>query len=85
MPEAAPSSSSFSVSEKLARYEFRVSAKWGASSRADTGEGLSPPHRRGEPMKRKTLKSCEKLLPKKGKHGPFWQRNDDIQSWLSKL
>jgi hypothetical protein len=29
MPEAALSSSSFSVSEKLARYEFRVSAKSG--------------------------------------------------------
>jgi site-specific recombinase XerD len=36
-------------------------------------------------MKRKTLQSCEKLLPKKGKQGPSWQRNNDILSWLSKL
>jgi integrase/recombinase XerC len=36
-------------------------------------------------MKRKTLQSCEKLLPKKGRRGPFWQRNNDILSWLSKL
>jgi integrase/recombinase XerD len=36
-------------------------------------------------MKRKALQSCEKLLPKKGKHGPSWQRNNDILSWLSKL
>lgn len=36
-------------------------------------------------MKRKTLQSCEKLLPKKGKHGPSWQRDGDILSWLSKL
>jgi site-specific recombinase XerD len=36
-------------------------------------------------MKRKTLQSCEKLLPKKRGHGPSWQRNNDILSWLSKL
>jgi hypothetical protein len=36
-------------------------------------------------MKRKTLQSCEKLLPKKGKHGPSWQRKNDILSWLSAL
>jgi site-specific recombinase XerD len=36
-------------------------------------------------MKRKTLQSCEKLLPKKGKHGPSWQRENDIMSWLSEL
>jgi hypothetical protein len=36
-------------------------------------------------MKRETLQSCEKLLPKKGKHGRSWQRNNDILSWLSKL
>jgi hypothetical protein len=36
-------------------------------------------------MKRKTLQSCEKLLPKKGKRGPSWQRDNDILSWLSKL
>ncbi len=36
-------------------------------------------------MKRKTLRSCEKLLPKKGNTGPSWQRNQDIMSWLSKL
>jgi site-specific recombinase XerD len=36
-------------------------------------------------MKRKTLQSCEKLLPKRGKHGPSWQRSNDILSWLSEL
>jgi integrase len=36
-------------------------------------------------MKRKTLQSCEKLLSKKGKQGPSWQRNNDMLSWLSKL
>ena len=36
-------------------------------------------------MKRKTLQSCEKLLPSKGKRGPVWQRDKDILSWLSKL
>lgn len=36
-------------------------------------------------MKRKTLQSAEKLLPTKGKHGPSWQREKDILSWLSKL
>lgn len=36
-------------------------------------------------MKQKTLKSCEKLLPKTGKHGPSWKRNPSILDWLSKL
>ena len=36
-------------------------------------------------MKRKTLQSCEKLLPSKGKRGAIWQRDKDILSWLSKL
>jgi site-specific recombinase XerD len=36
-------------------------------------------------MKRKTLQSCEKLLPNKARHSPSWQRNNDILSWLSKL
>jgi site-specific recombinase XerD len=36
-------------------------------------------------MKRKTLQSCEKLLPKKGKHGPSWQRDQDVLTWLSQL
>ncbi len=36
-------------------------------------------------MKRKTLQSCEKLLPAPTMHGPSWQRNPDILSWLSKL
>jgi hypothetical protein len=35
-------------------------------------------------IKRKTLQSCEKLLPE-AKQGPSWQRNNDILSWLSKL
>jgi site-specific recombinase XerD len=36
-------------------------------------------------MKRKTLQSCEKLLPKKSRLGPSWERNNDILSWLSEL
>ncbi len=36
-------------------------------------------------MKRKTLKSCENLLPKSRRRGPSWQRNNDILSWLSML
>ena len=36
-------------------------------------------------MKRKTLQSAEKLIPDKRKHGPSWQRDRDILSWLSKL
>jgi hypothetical protein len=36
-------------------------------------------------MKRKTLQSCEKLLPKKGRQGSLWQRNSDILSWLSSM
>jgi site-specific recombinase XerD len=36
-------------------------------------------------MKRKTLQSCEKFLPKKVRQGPSWQRDNDILSWLSKL
>ena len=31
-------------------------------------------------MKRKTLQSCERLVPKKTGHGPSWQRNNDILS-----
>jgi integrase/recombinase XerC len=34
-------------------------------------------------MKRKTLRSCPKLLPNKPSLGPSWQRNNDILSWLS--
>jgi len=36
-------------------------------------------------MKRKTLKSCEKLIPKQGNRGPSWKRVDDILSWLTTL
>ena len=36
-------------------------------------------------MKRKTLRSAEKLLPAQTKHGPSWQRDRDILSWLSQL
>jgi site-specific recombinase XerD len=36
-------------------------------------------------MKRKTLQSCEKLLPKSGKHEPLWKRDKDVLEWLSKL
>jgi len=36
-------------------------------------------------MKRKTLESCETLVPKPGKRPPSWQRQNDILSWLSRL
>ena len=36
-------------------------------------------------MKRKTLQSCEKLLPKPNKAGPSWQRDAGILKWLSSL
>jgi site-specific recombinase XerD len=36
-------------------------------------------------MKRKTLQSCEKLLPAKKKRAPSWERDRDILSWLSGL
>ena len=36
-------------------------------------------------MKRKTLKSCEKLIPKGHKPRASWRRDDDLLSWLSKL
>lgn len=36
-------------------------------------------------MKRKTLQSCEKLLPKSSNPSPSWQRDPGILDWLSKL
>ena len=36
-------------------------------------------------MKRKTLRSAEKLIPKQGKRGCSWQKSPDILSWLSGL
>ena len=36
-------------------------------------------------MKRKTLQSCEKLLPKSGIHGPAWKRDPNVLEWLSQL
>jgi integrase/recombinase XerD len=36
-------------------------------------------------MKRKTLQSCNNLLPKANKRGPSWQRDAGILNWLSKL
>ena len=36
-------------------------------------------------MKRKTLQSAEKLIPKQGKGGRSWQKSPDILSWLSGL
>ncbi|MFH1799841.1 MAG: site-specific integrase [Candidatus Omnitrophota bacterium] len=36
-------------------------------------------------MKQKTLRSCEKLLPKPSKNGPSWKRDPDILTWLEKL
>jgi site-specific recombinase XerD len=36
-------------------------------------------------MKRKTLKSCENLLPPSKDGGPSWKRRKDILDWLSEL
>jgi site-specific recombinase XerD len=36
-------------------------------------------------MKRKTLQSCQKFLPKSDKRGPSWQKRPDILQWLEKL
>jgi site-specific recombinase XerD len=36
-------------------------------------------------MKRKTLQSCQKFLPKSNKRGPSWQKSPDILAWLEKL
>jgi site-specific recombinase XerD len=36
-------------------------------------------------MKRKTLKSAEKMIPKQEKRGRSWQKSPDILSWLSGL
>jgi site-specific recombinase XerD len=36
-------------------------------------------------MKRKTLQSCEKLLPKAGMQGSSWHRDPNVLQWLSTL
>lgn len=36
-------------------------------------------------MKRKTLESCKKLIPKSARRTASWQRNNDVLSWLSAL
>ena len=36
-------------------------------------------------MKRKTLESCENLLPKTGQKGPSWHRDPNVLEWLSNL
>jgi hypothetical protein len=36
-------------------------------------------------MKRKTLKSSEKLIPAKAKRGCTWRDDDKLLSWLAKL
>jgi len=36
-------------------------------------------------MKRKTLQSAEKLLPKTGKQSPSWKRDPNVLEWLSNL
>jgi integrase/recombinase XerD len=36
-------------------------------------------------MKRKTLQSCETLLPRADRRGPSWQRDAGILNWLSTL
>ncbi len=36
-------------------------------------------------MKRKTLQSCERILPKQRQSRPSWQRDPNILEWLSRL
>ena len=36
-------------------------------------------------MKRKTLRSCERLIPKAGKAGSTWKSKPDVLAWLSTL
>ena len=36
-------------------------------------------------MKRKTLESCAKLIPKSAKRTTSWQRDSDVLTWLSEL
>src|ERR1035438_4818414 len=36
-------------------------------------------------MKRKTLRSAEKLIPKRGKRDGSWRDDDHLLSWLAKL
>jgi site-specific recombinase XerD len=36
-------------------------------------------------MKRKTLKSVEKLIPSQRKHGDSWEKKPDLLAWLSGL
>lgn len=36
-------------------------------------------------MKQKTLRSSEKLLPKKGKSGPSWRNDSSVLEWLKTL
>ena len=36
-------------------------------------------------MKRKTLRSAEKLIPTLGKNGRSWKKSPDILAWLSGL
>jgi hypothetical protein len=36
-------------------------------------------------MKRKTLRSAEKLIPAKATGRRSWQKDDELLSWLSKL
>jgi hypothetical protein len=39
----------------------------------------------GLAMRRKTLRSAEKLIPAKSKRGCSWRDDDKLRSWLAKL
>ena len=62
--------------------EFNMIRSWLGHSSVETTHGYAEIDLE---MKRKTLQSCEKLLPKTGKDGPTWKRDPDVLEWLSGL
>jgi len=62
--------------------DFNMIRSWLGHSSIETTHGYAEIDLE---MKRKTLQSCEKFLPKASKHGPSWKREANILEWLSAL
>jgi site-specific recombinase XerD len=62
--------------------EFNMIRSWLGHASIDTTHGYVEIDLE---MKRKTLQSCEKLLPKTKREGPSWHRDPNILEWLSTL
>ena len=62
--------------------EFNMIRSWLGHASIETTHGYAEIDLE---MKRKTLQSCEKLLPKSGKHAPAWKRDPSVLEWLSSL